>query len=116
MTNRATSIYTLRHETAEANESTHFALITQGIRIQDHGETSVSFRAVDDAEAADIARQVPAWSGNAVELTTGLGIHRREVSVCCPSCTSDRRDLRLTPYAHPTTSCFDPWHEESRDD
>lgn len=29
----------------------------------------------------------------------------------CPSCASDTPTRRLTPYLHPTTSCFDPWHD-----
>lgn len=46
-------------------------------QVQDQGDHSVSFRAAGDQEAITIARDAGA---SALPLSTGLGIHRRDVT------------------------------------
>lgn len=80
MTNRRTSVYTIRVRSQEAAQRVVAGFNEQGLGIQDQGETSVSFRAPGDAAALLIARQAQPWARETVTLTTGLGVHRREVT------------------------------------
>lgn len=83
MSNRASSVYTIRLDSAAMPReiARHLASVA------DTGETTVSFRAADDRAAMLIATEAVAaatqdnlgtWFN--CELTTGLGVHRRVVS------------------------------------
>lgn len=74
MTNRRSSIYTFRTMTPTMAVA---RLRAAAIPVQDVGEGSVSWRSSDDAAARRVRRRV---IGNLDgTLTTGLGVHRREV-------------------------------------
>lgn len=78
MTNRRTSNYTAHFDTPEAADlfARHLP-----VPVQDHGATAITYRAIDDYAALKVAQAAlrPLRSGT-VTLTTGLGVHRREVA------------------------------------
>lgn len=82
---RRTSVYTIRIEAAGSVEMQQIIEQVSAAlpNLVDSGESSVSFRtATDDAAALQIAREatdpVAFWA--TFRLTTGLGVHRREVT------------------------------------
>jgi hypothetical protein len=77
-TTRQTSIYTIRLQSPTSVTVTAHGLRHLGIAVCDLGDSSVSFRAGDDETALRIAR-LAAPPTAARTLTTGLGVHRRDV-------------------------------------
>lgn len=71
------TLYTLHLPTPEARAAARARII---VPVQDEGETSLSFRAMNDrtaaVSAAVAAGDLPDWY-----VTTGLGLHRRTVTV-----------------------------------
>jgi hypothetical protein len=88
MSNRRTSIYTIRlidpewvADVAAWVSGSGYVPAQPGTPIVDRGDSSVSFRAADDAAAASIVHTALDGSPEvAYTLTTGLGIHRRMVT------------------------------------
>lgn len=78
MTVRRTSNYTAHFDTPEAAEAFAARL---PVAVTDHGHMGITYRATDD----DHARAIAAFTGIGVPLaagytlSTGLGVHRREV-------------------------------------
>lgn len=75
MTNRRTSNYTAHFATPAEADAFAAAL---PVPVTDHGHTGITFRAADDAWAALIASRTNGGF-RTYQLTTGLGVHRREV-------------------------------------
>lgn len=74
--NRQTSVYTIHLPHLGAADL--LSVAERFPQVQDQGEKSISFRARSDAEAKSLAKHaahgVSLWN-----LTTGLGIHKRDV-------------------------------------
>lgn len=83
MSNRRTSVYTIRLQDQFAADVAAFELREANVPISDHGDASVSFRAPSDAAAARIANRAVATVEGSAYLTTGLGVHRRTVEAAC---------------------------------
>jgi hypothetical protein len=76
---RRTSVYTVRDLPAEAVEMLAAAL---RVPVSDRGEASVSYRASNDRSARGHALAALRTIGlptSEATLTTGLGVHRREI-------------------------------------
>jgi len=76
MTSRRTSNYTAHFNSPEAAD-----IFTRNldVPVQDHGALSITFRAADDEAAVSTAFRATIGPVRNYTLTTGLGVHRREV-------------------------------------
>lgn len=77
--NRRTSIYTIRFDSVQPYEKLQEIARPLG-EVSDIGDSSISFRSVSDRAAEMVVEGLPALDDR-VELTTGLGVHRRIVAL-----------------------------------
>lgn len=77
--NRRTSNYTAHFDTPAGAEKFAANLSTLDVPVQDHGHTGITFRAADDESAAEVAFAASSAGLLDYSLSTGLGVHRRDV-------------------------------------
>lgn len=82
MTNRRTSNYTVTvPDATDAMLDRRAArLVALGRPVQDRQTHGLTFRAADDEDALKVLRIILHGDEHAVTLTTGLGVHRRQVN------------------------------------
>lgn len=82
MFKRRTSVYTIHLNTPRPGLPTLIATgLAASVAVQDIGGVSVSFRApTDDDAALQVAAHATAGRTGDWTLTTGLGVHRRQIS------------------------------------
>jgi len=80
--NRKTSLYTIRliepDDAVVLLDQIADGLRHEGYGVADYGSTTLSFRAKDDEEALAVA--IEATAHIPTTLSTGMGVHRREVT------------------------------------